>query len=64
MRDRLLTIDEVSEWLATPKQTIYGWRYKGIGPPAIRVGRTLRYRASDIERWLDDQTDRQERNTR
>lgn len=55
VRQELLTIDEVSEWLRVPKQTLYGWRRDGVGPRASRVGRHLRYRVADVERWLDKQ---------
>lgn len=51
--ERLLSIDELAEYLGKPKGTLYQWRYQGEGPPAIRVGRGLRYRASDVEAWLD-----------
>jgi predicted DNA-binding transcriptional regulator AlpA len=27
-------------------------RMRGIGPPYIRIGRTIRYRRADLERWL------------
>lgn len=50
---RLLRTPEVSEWLGIPVSTLYQWRYRGVGPRAIRVGRHLRYRPSDVEAWLD-----------
>ncbi|MCH7586030.1 MAG: helix-turn-helix domain-containing protein, partial [Acidobacteria bacterium] len=37
--------------------TIYTWRYLGTGPPGFRVGRHLRYRQSDLERWITKQLD-------
>jgi excisionase family DNA binding protein len=55
--DPLLTPDEVAHWLGKPKATLYAWRSRGIGPRGIRVGNALRYRRSDVERWLDDHTD-------
>ena len=56
--DPLLTIDEVVAWIRKPKATLYSWRSRGQGPPAIRVGNGLRYRRSDVEQWLEDHTDR------
>ena len=48
--------------MLTPKQlaasfhvsvnTVYAWRTRGTGPPAIRVGRHMRYRVEDVESWL------------
>ena len=55
--DPLLTIDDVATWLGKPKNTLYAWHSRGKGPRAIRVGNTLRYRRSEVERWLDAHTD-------
>ncbi|WP_433615304.1 helix-turn-helix transcriptional regulator [Dactylosporangium sp. CA-139114] len=54
--DPLLTIDDVAAWLRKPKNTLYAWSSRGKGPRAIRVGNTLRYRRSEVEQWLNDQT--------
>jgi excisionase family DNA binding protein len=50
--DPLLTPEELSERLRVPVATLYAWRYRGDGPRAVKVGRHLRYRAEDVERWL------------
>ena len=52
----LLTTDQLAAYLGVPRSTLYTWRYRGGGPSAIRVGRHLRYRSSEVERWLDLQT--------
>jgi excisionase family DNA binding protein len=52
---RLLWPGEVSDILGVPVATLYQWRRRSIGPPAIRVGRHLRYRPADLEAWLADQ---------
>lgn len=52
----LLSIDELSEYLGVPKQSIYNWRTTGNGPRATRVGRHLKYRVSAIQSWLDEQS--------
>ena len=49
---RLLTPTELSEMLGVPVATLYSWRYHGRGPAAVRVGRHLRYRLSDVDAWL------------
>lgn len=51
---RLLTVRELAEHLQVPLKTIYTWRYKGIGPPAVRIGRYLRFRAEDVAAWLEE----------
>jgi excisionase family DNA binding protein len=52
--DRLLTVQDLADYLEVPVATVYGWRYRRQGPHGFRVGRHLRFRWSDIERWIDD----------
>ena len=51
---RLLSTEEVARILVVPVNTLYCWRYKGTGPKALRVGKHLRYRLSDVLAWLED----------
>lgn len=53
----LLTLDEVSAYLGIPKNTLYRWRVDGGGPRAIKVGKHLRYRHTELETWLGQNTD-------
>ena len=53
--DRLLTVEDLADYLEVPVATIYAWRYRRRGPPGFRVGRHLRFRWSDVERWINDQ---------
>jgi excisionase family DNA binding protein len=57
MEDKLMTVEELAEYLTIPKQTIYRWRTEGHGPRAIKVGRHLRFRSADVETWLNSQAD-------
>ena len=50
---RLLTVQELADLLQVPAKTIYAWRYKRIGPPAVPMGKYLRFRAEDVAAWLD-----------
>ncbi len=50
---RLLSVGEVSEWLQIPVRTLYRWRYLDEGPPTLKIGKHLRYRAADVEAWLE-----------
>ncbi len=50
--DDLLTVDQLSEYLQVPVQTIYAWRHDGAGPKALKAGRALRYRRIEVDRWL------------
>jgi excisionase family DNA binding protein len=53
----LLSPEQLSEYLGIPLASIYRWRACRTGPRGIRVGRHVRYRITDIETWLDQQTD-------
>ncbi len=52
--DRLLTVQDLADYLGVPVATIYAWRHRRPGPPGSRVGRHLRFRWSDIEQWISD----------
>lgn len=45
---------EVSAYLGIPENTLTQWRHRGIGPRSFPVGRHVRYRWADVERWLDE----------
>jgi excisionase family DNA binding protein len=47
-----VTPQELADELRVPLATIYQWRYRGDGPVGHRIGRHVRYRRQDIERWL------------
>jgi excisionase family DNA binding protein len=57
--NRLLSPSEVGDWLGIPVSTLHDWRYQNKGPRAIRMGRHLRYRAQDVEAWIEAEADRQ-----
>jgi excisionase family DNA binding protein len=48
---RMLKVGELAERLNVSPKVIYGLRYRSDGPPAIRVGRELRFRVEDVEQW-------------
>ena len=53
--NRLVTVQELANYLGVPVATIYTWRYRQEGPPGFRVGRHLRFRWSDIQEWIAQQ---------
>ena len=53
-KKRLLTTLDVSEWLGVPRATLEVWRVRQQGPDYIKLGALVRYRASDIERFISD----------
>lgn len=50
---KLWGIKDVAEFLGIPEQTLYQWRTKGYGPPGRRVGKYVKYRQADVERWFE-----------
>jgi excisionase family DNA binding protein len=48
----VLTTSELAEYLGVHVQAIYDLRTDGRGPAGIRVGREIRFRISDVLRWL------------
>jgi len=51
---RLLSVEDLAEYLQVPVATIYQWRYKGDGPDAFRIGKHLRFDPADVDRWLGE----------
>jgi excisionase family DNA binding protein len=51
--DSFLTVAEVAEILKLNQQTVRNWIDQG-SLPALRVGRRVRIKRSDLERILDD----------
>jgi predicted DNA-binding transcriptional regulator AlpA len=50
----LLTQDQVADIFQVSPRTVEDWRATGKGPRFIRIGRSVRYRDSDITVYLDD----------
>lgn len=54
-RQPLATPKEVADHLQKPVKTLAEWRYRGIGPRYLTIGRDVRYRWSDVDKWLNEQ---------
>lgn len=51
----LLTIEQLAALMGWSTQTVYQRRYRGDSlPRAISVGKTIRFRRDDVDRWLDE----------
>ena len=55
MAVELVTQQQLANELQVSIRTLERWRKDGTGPAFIRVGRSLRYRRSDIDAWLTQQ---------
>ena len=50
----LLSLEEVSEWTGTAKSTLYSMMSQRRGPRSLKIGRTLRFRPTDIQDWINE----------
>lgn len=57
MDKRLLSVTELSHYLAMPVASIYTYVHNGRIPAAavVRMGRALRFERVEIDRWVNDQ---------
>lgn len=55
-RTRAVDTDGAAERLGVTPETLRNWRWRGDGPPFVKLGRAVRYRLSDLSAWLDAQT--------
>lgn len=51
--DKLLTQKEVAEWTGMSSAWFEMSRFKGTGIPYVKIGRSVRYRTSDVQRWIE-----------
>ena len=47
-----LTETEVSDVINVPRRTLQAWRYQGRGPRYVKLGGAVRYRITDLEKYL------------
>lgn len=55
MNNKLLSVDDLADYLSVSKHTVYQWRKTGKGPIGHRVGKYVRYKPVDVDTWLDGQ---------
>jgi excisionase family DNA binding protein len=52
MAEELLSTTELANELGVHVHQIHQWRVRGVAPKAIRIGKELRFRRTDIDKWL------------
>ena len=52
----LIGTKAMAEMLGVDQRTVRRWNREGIIPSAIELSSVLRWRRSDIERWIEEQT--------
>lgn len=57
MNTPLLTIAEVAEYMGLSEYTIRRWVRSGV-LPVTKLGRSVRIRSDELERFIEDNTER------
>lgn len=52
-QDKLLNAEDVATLLGVAVNTVRSWRQQNRLPKAIKLGRSVRWRRSDILRWAE-----------
>lgn len=51
--DKLLSQQEVAAWTGMSSAWFEQNRFKGKGIPYVKLGRSIKYRTSDVQKWID-----------
>ncbi len=51
--DRLLSQKEVVAWTGMSPAWFEISRFKGTGIPYVKIGRSIRYKTSEVQRWIE-----------
>lgn len=52
-KNRLLSFHQVQPRVQLSRVTIWRWEKEGKFPKHIKLGRSIRWRESDIQAWID-----------
>jgi excisionase family DNA binding protein len=50
----VMTTEQAAEYLQCSRQRLDQWRHQGNGPPFVKMARLVRYRRSDLDKWLGE----------
>jgi len=56
MKTRLLDPKYVANTVGVKVATLAQWRYRGIGPRFIKVGKLVRYSEDDLQEYIQQRT--------
>jgi excisionase family DNA binding protein len=56
----LLSLEDLTAWTRIPKSTLYSLISDSRGPRCFKIGRSLRFRATDVEEWLNALTNQRD----
>lgn len=49
---KLLTVEEIADYLQVKPSTIYQWTHQGF-IPHVKLGNRVRFRLSRVDRWIE-----------
>ena len=49
----LISHEEAAGYLGIPAATLHQWNSKGVGPRSYKIGRHRKYRAGDLEVFIE-----------
>ena len=53
--EKFLTTEELAEIVKFSTKTLISWRKQKKGPSWLKLGHAVRYRESEVLRWMKDQ---------
>lgn len=59
-----LSPEGLAEFLGVPRATVYRWNSEGTGPRRHRIGKHVRYARRDIDLWMDQHAEEENRSAR
>jgi len=51
--NHLFRNSEAAFHIGVASKTLRNWRARGIAPPAVKLNGAVRYRRSDLDRWVN-----------
>lgn len=55
--EKLIGVNELSEYLGVAKQTIYGWVHTGY-VPYIKFQNAVRFKRTEIDKWIEKRSNK------
>lgn len=56
MIDHLVSQTVVAGWTGMSEAWLEQCRFRGTGIPYVKIGRAVRYRTSDVQKYINDNT--------
>jgi excisionase family DNA binding protein len=56
--EQLFTAEQLAEHIGIPVSTVKYWRKVGRGPRITQLGKHYRYRESDVQAWVEQESQR------